>query len=246
MRTKLEKIIPWGRSMDEYIRMFSLTPHEQTLSIIDCASSASSFNHEMHRQGYQVISCDPIYAFSSQEIAKCINEVYPIIIGGINSSRDDYVWRDISSVKELEQMRQTIMQNFLQDFSIGLKEKRYIPASLPHLPFEDGQFDLALCSYFLFTYSDHLSPTFHLDAIREMCRVARQVRIFPLINLRGEISPWLAPVTQDLKKEGYHLEIIKVPYEFQKNSNRMLRVSLPVKSAPEKTNHNPQLALVEG
>ena len=112
MRTKLEKVIPWGRSMDEYIRMFSLRTHEQTLSILDCASSASSFNYEMYRQNYKVISCDPIYTFSPQQIAKRINEVYPVIIGGIDSSRDDYVWRDISSVKELGQMRQNIIQNF--------------------------------------------------------------------------------------------------------------------------------------
>jgi hypothetical protein len=87
-------------------------------------------------------------------------------------------------------------------------------------------FDLALCSHFLFTYSDHLSEEFHLDAILEMCRVAREVRIFPLLKISGEVSPWLQPVIGELVARGYGVERMPVSYEFQKGGNQMLRVEL--------------------
>jgi len=42
------------------------------------------------------------------------------------------------------------MQEFLADYRAGGREGRYMAATLPHLPFADGAFDLALCSHLLF------------------------------------------------------------------------------------------------
>ena len=42
------------------------------------------------------------------------------------------------------------MNLFLEDFPGGLDEGRYVEASLPTLPFDDGTFDLALCSHLLY------------------------------------------------------------------------------------------------
>ena len=49
------------------------------------------------------------------------------------------------------------------------------------LPFNDGAFDLALCSHFPFLYSTQLGEAFHRAALREMCRVAVEVGVFPLL-----------------------------------------------------------------
>jgi ubiquinone/menaquinone biosynthesis C-methylase UbiE len=105
-----------------------------------------------------------------------------------------------------------------------LEEKRYLTDALPVLPFPANQFDLALCSHFLFTYSDHFSAEFHIEAIAEMCRVAKEARIFPLLNISGEPSPLLHPVLSELQKQGYVVEIKQVPYEFQRGGNLLLRV----------------------
>jgi hypothetical protein len=35
MGLKLEKVIPWGRSLTEYVKMFHLTPHDLDLRILD-------------------------------------------------------------------------------------------------------------------------------------------------------------------------------------------------------------------
>ena len=117
------------------------------------------------------------------------------------------------------------MQQFLADFPLGLQQKRYQSESLPDLPFDSQQFDLALCSHFLFLYSDQLSLEFHLASIVEMCRVAKVVRIFPLlVNMTGETSPFLEPVMQKLTAQGYSIQIKQVPYEFQKGGNQLLQV----------------------
>jgi ubiquinone/menaquinone biosynthesis C-methylase UbiE len=118
------------------------------------------------------------------------------------------------------------MQEFLEDFPSGLQQGRYMTAELPILPFENGQFDLALCSHFLFAYSHLLSEEFHRSAITEMCRVAKEVRVFPLLqSFSGEESHHLNPIVTELKKRSFCVEIQEAPYEFQKGGNKMLRVS---------------------
>ena len=123
------------------------------------------------------------------------------------------------------------MTLFLDDLPQGLGEGRYVEGGFPTLPFDDGMFDLALCSHFLFTYSAQLSEGFHLASILEMCRVAKEARIFSLLASSvhacgggGEVSPHLAPVVDGLDERGYEARMEGVPYEFQKGGDEMLRV----------------------
>lgn len=226
MGLKLDRVIPWGRSMEEYVRMFNLTSKDCQLRILDCAGGPASFNAGMTGKGYSVISCDPVYQFTVSEITSRIQEVYPVVIGGVQADQSSFVWRDIKSPTHLGQVRMAAMNQFLTDFPKGVQEGRYVTAALPFLPFNKDQFDLALCSHFLFTYSEQFSETFHLDAIAELCRVATEVRIFPLLNLAGEISPHLQPVISELNRQGYQSAIARVDYEFQPGGNQFLRVCL--------------------
>ncbi|MEA5507629.1 SAM-dependent methyltransferase [Halotia wernerae UHCC 0503] len=221
---KLESVIPWGRSMKEYVKMFDLTSEELKLNILDCAGGPASFNAEMTLQNYKVISCDPVYQFTADEIAKRIEDTYQTVIEGVKANQEYYIWQEIQSPEQIGEIRMVAMRQFLADFPLGITEKRYVRDELPVLPFAKNQFDLALCSHLLFTYSDHLSQQFHLASIMEMCRVAKEVRIFPLLNISGETSPWLKPVINELQKRGYSVEIKQVAYEFQKNANQILRV----------------------
>jgi len=82
-----------------------------------------------------------------------------------------------------------------------------------------------LSSHFLFAYSHLLSEEFHIEAIIEMCRVAKEVRVFPLLqSFSGEESERLNPVIAELKNRSFRVEIQEAPYEFQKGGNKMLRV----------------------
>jgi hypothetical protein len=116
------------------------------------------------------------------------------------------------------------MQDFLDDYGRGKIDGRYVDAELPALPFADTAFDLALCSHFLFLYTSQLDEAFHRSAIREMCRVAAEVRIFPLLALGGCQSPYVNTTVNELRESGYDVSIEAVPYEFQRGGNRMMRL----------------------
>ena len=107
----------------------------------------------------------------------------------------EFVWQEFASVEELGRARMVSMERFLDDYDGGRKCGRYIPEELPLLRFEDKAFGLALCSHFLFLYTDLFSPAFHVDSIVEMCRVANEVRIFPLLSLGSSPSRHIIPVT---------------------------------------------------
>ncbi|MDZ8187964.1 MAG: class I SAM-dependent methyltransferase [Nostoc sp. ChiSLP02] len=224
MAIEFQNILIWGRSTEEYTRMFGLTFEDIKLKILDCAGGPASFNVEMTRRGGNVVSCDPIYKLDKSEIAQRIQQANGEVINALQGNPDNFVWQDIQSPNQLLKMRKSAMQKFLEDFPLGIQEKRYITGELPTLPFGDRQFDLALCSHFLFMYSQHLSQEFHLASIVEMCRVAIETRIFPLLDTSGKPSPFLLPVINQLSEQGYEVEIRQASYEFQKNGDNFLRV----------------------
>jgi SAM-dependent methyltransferase len=224
MGLTLDQVVPWGRSLEEYQGMFDLTPQDLQRSILDCGGGPASFNAELTAAGHQVISCDPIYEFSAPEIEQRIQDTWRVLKDKLIANQADYVWDRLDSPEALGNARLATMQRFLQDFPMGLETGRYVVNELPVLPFPDDLFNLALCSHFLFTYSDHLSQQFHLDSIQELCRVATEVRIFPLLKVSGELSPYLPIAVDQLKELGYDAQVQSVPYEFQKGANQMLKI----------------------
>jgi ubiquinone/menaquinone biosynthesis C-methylase UbiE len=136
----------------------------------------------------------------------------------------EFNWTEIRSVEELGRQRMAAMQRFLNDYDAGRNCGRYLVAELPSLPFEDQEFDLALCSHFLFLYSDHFSREFHEASIVELCRVAKEVRILPVIGLGGVPSRHVEPVTDTLQRRGLSVKIETVDYEFQRGANQMMRI----------------------
>lgn len=228
MAFQLSDVIPWGRSFEDYLEMFALTPEDLELSILDCAGGPASFNAEMKRRGYRVISCDPVYQFSAAEINQRIQKTYSTVIEQLHQNKENYVWQNIKSPEHLGELRMAAMQEFLEDFPLGKAEERYVTAELPKLPFNSQQFDLALSSHLLFSYSQHLSEDFHVESALELCRVAREVRIFPLLDLNANLSPFVTPVISNLQRQGWTVEIEPVPYEYQKGGNQMLRIFKPI------------------
>lgn len=220
----LDNVVPWGRSMDEYVAMFSLSAQDLASRILGCGDGPASFNAEMTALGHSVVSIDPLYQFSSEEIRQQIDKTYSTVMQQLRDNRDDYVWTSISSPEALGELRLQSMDRFLLDFPDGKSTGRYLTGELPVLPFENKSFGLALCSHLLFLYSEQLSTEFHCQAIQELLRVARQVRVFPLLTLGGMPSPHLDPVCKHLRGTGHTCEIKMVDYEFQRGGNQMLRV----------------------
>jgi hypothetical protein len=221
----LDKVVPWGRSFQEYIAMFDLSGSDLGRNILGCGDGPSSFNCAMSRRGRRVISADPIYRFSAGEIRARIDETYEAVLEQTRRNAHEFVWTEILSVEELCERRLADMKDFLADYETGRKEGRYIEAELPGLPFASGAFELALCSHFLFLYSEQLSSDFHVGSIRELCRVASEVRIFPVLEMGARRSRHLDAVIDELRRENYRVELRRVPYEFQRGGNEMMVVT---------------------
>ena len=224
MSVVLEEVVPWGRTLDEYRLLFDLSDEDIRSRIIGCGDGPASFNAEMCELGFRVTSVDPIYSLTRSDIEKRIAHTYPTIIDQCKTSRHNFIWSYFSDPDHLGAHRLAAMNRFLADLELGLRERRYVPESFPVLSFATGEFDLALCSHLLFLYSDQLSLEFHLDAVREMCRVAGEARIFPLLDLNCEVSRHIDPVVSQLCDEGYAVELRPVSYEFQRGGNQMMKV----------------------
>jgi hypothetical protein len=220
----LEQVVPWGRSFDEYRRMFALSDDDLASRIVGCGDGPASFNAEATRRGFTVVSCDPIYRYDVEQIRSRIAATYDVIMEQTRQSVDEFVWTSIRSIQELGDVRMAAMNEFLADFPAGKREARYLDAELLGLPFGDASFDLALCSHFLFLYTEQLGEAFHLAAVRDMCRVAREVRIFPLLALGAVPSPIVERVAVELGGQGFNVSLETVPYEFQRGGNQMMRI----------------------
>ncbi|KNY26096.1 SAM-dependent methyltransferase [Pseudobacteroides cellulosolvens] len=224
MSLKYESIVPWGRSFDEYVEMFKLTESELEKEILGCGDGPASFNSTMKKKGRTVVSIDPIYQLSKEEIEKRIDETYKEVMDRTSKNMDKFIWTNIKDVEHLGEIRMAAMKEFLQDYDVGKIENRYAFAQLPILPFKDNQFDIALSSHFLFLYSDNLSFEFHKKAINEMLRVSKEVRIFPLLDINGARSAYVYDIMKLYSDYGYYVQEVYVDYEFQKGGNSMLKI----------------------
>ncbi|MCL6613547.1 MAG: SAM-dependent methyltransferase [Firmicutes bacterium] len=204
--------------------MFALRPEDLAGRIIGCGDGPAGFNKRMKDLGFRVVSCDPIYELSKEQIEERILAAKEEVMRQVYLNMDCYVWQWFKTPDELFRVRLETMAEFLQDFEAGKKEGRYLAYRLPDLPFAGREFDLALCSHLLFIYSAHLGYDFHYQSIKEMLRAAAEIRIFPVVDLSGRRSPFLAPVCEALEKEGHMVEIVRVGYEFHRGANEMLRV----------------------
>ena len=219
---KLSSVVPWGRSFEEYCEMFALTDRDLNKKILGCADGPSAFNAVLSDRGGHITSIDPIYRFSRQELRVRIAEVYDEIMGKVELEKNLYVWNSIPSVEVLGRVRMEAMQAFLNDYDNGKQEGRYIEGQLPRLALKDKSFNLALCSHFLFLYSEQFSIDDHVVSVLELCRVAREVRIYPLLSLDGRESVHLDPVLEELAGRQISFSRNPVAYEIQKGAREML------------------------
>ena len=203
--------------------MFTMSDADVQRRILGCADGPASFNAELTQRGAVVTSIDPLYRLDAGTIRERIAATYDNVIEQTERNRHQFVWDEIGSVEELGRIRMQAMQVFLDDYDSGRRQGRYVDGELPAINFRDRCFDLAVCSHFLFLYSDHFSEDFHRAAILELCRVACEVRIFPLLGLDGRVSPYVASIVKDLS-DGFEVSIETVPYEFQRGGNEMMRI----------------------
>lgn len=208
------------RTIDDYRAMFDLSESDLKRSILDYPANISCFNAQMHTLGFnKVVSADPYYDLTPLDMSRHVDHVIqklseqlPVDLG--HMSKDEKVTLD-----QLLNDWNYQSQLFMSDYSDGQKEGRYRKAQLPRLPFEDFQFELALCADLLFVDDQPAE-----EMIMELCRVAHEVRIFPLLNETGEIADSIGPSLLMLQNKDYGIEVREVPYILTKGKHAMLRV----------------------
>ncbi|MES9898723.1 MAG: hypothetical protein ABW148_06845 [Sedimenticola sp.] len=129
---ELKNVIPWGRSFEEYKEISSLTEVDLKKSILGCGDGPASFNAELSDQGCKVVSVDPTYHFSTEQLKNRISEVYDEVMPQMHLNKEKYIWDSIPSVEELGNIRMSAMNKFIADYGSGKEEGRYVEASFAY------------------------------------------------------------------------------------------------------------------
>ena len=221
MAFRLNSVVPWGRNFAEYRLMFELSDEDMKKKIAGFGDGPASFNYEATEKGYKVTSFDPIYQFSADELRGRIDEVRAVVMRQMSENMGNYIWKNIKNLDELENMRMSAMRLFLSDYEKGKLEQRYICHEMPkRLPYESGSFDIGLSSHFLLMYT-MLGYDFHINAMTEMLRVCKEIRVFPIVDLDANKTELISDVIKHFKSS-YDVEIRQTKYEFQKGDNKLL------------------------
>jgi SAM-dependent methyltransferase len=215
-------VLVTSRSYDEYLAMFALQPGGLSgLRVLDCSAGASSFVTNARRAGCVAVAVDPAYALAKDALAQTAGADNSSGAGIAVANADRFTWSWYGGREQRDRMRARALAEFVLDVAVA--GGRYVAAALPQLPFRDLSFDLALCSHLLFTWADQLGRGWHLAALRELSRVAREVRVFPtLVQGRGDLVPFWPELMADLAATGIRAETRRVDYEFQVGGNQML------------------------
>ena len=185
---QLEDVVFYGRLGEQALSMFNLAaelPRWRGSAVLDCPGGPGSLAALLRAEGCEVTAVDPLYALEPAELerrALADLDHTMAIQAASDALRSDF---------DLEACRQEhllALQAFLLDRHAH--PDRYVAASLPHLPFDDGSFDLVLCGHLLFAYApladgglmagEGLDLVWHRRALAELCRVSSsQVRLYP-------------------------------------------------------------------
>ena len=91
MSFELKNVVPWGRSFEEYISMFSLTDSDLNKNILGCSDGPASFNAHMTKKGHRCTSIDPIYKFTAKEIKKRIDQSFDEVLSQTRKNRNEFI-----------------------------------------------------------------------------------------------------------------------------------------------------------
>jgi SAM-dependent methyltransferase len=220
----MRKLVLWGHHVDEYREMFDLSWSDFDKRILEYGCGPSAINLELKEKTNHIISCDPLFSLDKSTLSTKVSLIFEDMITKAKKDQQQFDFSRYGSLDNLIIKRQQGVNDFFADYEKGRAESRYLPVTDIKLPFADFSFDVVLSSHYLFADLDDQDVDFHLQVIRELARVGKEVRIFPLIDRFGKPSPFLGPVLLGLQQENYGTMVKKVDYILQKQGNAMLKV----------------------
>ncbi len=217
--------VAWGRTLAEYRAMFALDSPPAALGpVLDVGAGPASFAAEWVAAGGRAVAADPLYGQDPGWIRADLDAAEASVRRLLDESRDRFVWGHFADPDALVAERRAAAARFLADHASDRRQGRYVAAALPRLPFAERRFALALCSHLLFLYGETLDLDFHRAALAELLRVAREVRVFPLLEMSGAPSRHREPVIGVLEADGAVVQIERVAYMVQRGGDEMLRI----------------------
>lgn len=220
MALQLQDFLITGRTFEEYVAFFGLdTGALNGKKVLDCPGGVSGFVAEASRRGIDTHACDILYRFDRERIAARARE-------SIETIYADTAWMagfNINFYGSIEGHRKH-REDALDAFAADREHERYRFETLPSLSYGDDAFDILLSSHLLFVYDDRLDADFHTDSVREMLRVAREVRLFPLVdykNSRRDEPDNFSPMVVIIQKY-FDAEVVPVDFEFQPGAGYMM------------------------
>jgi Methyltransferase domain len=210
----------WIYDFSDYQQMYDLTESDLSKAIFDFSAGIASFNAEATRRGMQVISADSSYDLSPEKMKIYAQHFLQDMVSQLKEYPNRL--RDKSDMTRVIDLWKKTEETFLQDYAVNQAQHRYCKIQLPKMPYKTHQFDLVLCTDFIFHHL--LSSEDIAFIVKELCRVATEVRIFPLLDNQGKTSEELGPLMLMLQQKNYGVEVREVPYKTLKGGNAMLRI----------------------
>lgn len=213
----------WIYNFADYKRIYDLSESDLQKRIFDFPSGASSFNQEASLHGMNVVSGDPAYRLIANEMTSYVKELFDSSFLHLQETRLVLKENDEVALNQIASTWQKTIDTFLADYQKGRTEGRYQAVNLPGLPYQDHHFEMALCSDLFFNEMFTANETWQ-SMLNELLRVALEIRIFPLLDEKGQATPILGPLILYLQERQLGVEVREVPYNMKKGGNAMLRV----------------------
>lgn len=223
-RSRLGHVAFFGRTLAEYLQMFSLEETElHGLRILDVASGPGSFVAEALARGWDATGCDPMYGGVPRDIAAQGKADIDACREQIRSNPGVLVYDDIEAFYAA---KYAALERFSGDFSARRDSGRYVAGALPSLPFPDRDFDLVLTANFLLVYApladggmhagDEFGLEFHLRSVEELTRITGGELRIPGLHTWTQPPrnhPYCGPIMQRLHELGFESRLVQSHYD---------------------------------
>lgn len=105
MAFKLDSVVPWGRNLEEYKLMFGLDDRDMTKKIAGFGDGPACLNCEM-TNAYPLILSISFPKMKSKSVVRIT------VMQQMRENMDNYVWKQIKDLDELEHIRMWLWRNF--------------------------------------------------------------------------------------------------------------------------------------
>ena len=221
----LAKMNFWGLSYDNVIAMFAIKEHDLHKKILNCMGVPSGFNAIAHQNKLDVTTCSDVYGSDKETLQSKAKREIKQAVEFIKANPDRFNSCVVDTPEKYQDFLEENLKIFFKHYDEGKTRRLYSSEALPEIAFGNHQFDLAICPHFIFNGNSNFTEPFQFECIKELCRVADECRIFPVLDSAGHTPSQLDSLRESLRAAGYRTSIETVDYELLKKGNKMLKVT---------------------